>query len=148
MLSNELVTSRFDIDCIPRVCGIRGLKFKATSRFEKLLSTTLILQLLAPVMSTFSKVPEFEKCLEKSWKVLGFVNFYEKSWKSPEILQNICLMNFLFQLVYNEFLPSFYARYSTKFTLFIYLSLELKYNKFCNFRSHLHFYLHSHLHYI
>ena len=51
---------------------------------------------------------------------MEFVNFFEKAWKSPGILQNICPMNFLFQLVYNEFLPSCYIRYSTSF-FFVYL---------------------------
>ena len=36
----------------------------------------------------------------------GFLNLYEKSWKSPGMLQSICSMNFLFHVVYNEFLPS------------------------------------------
>ena len=37
------------------------------------------------------------KCPRNSWKVLGFLNFYEKSWESSEILHNIFPMNFLFQ---------------------------------------------------
>ena len=48
-----------------------------------------------------------------SWKGLGFVNFFEKSQKSPGILQRICPMD--------------YIRFSSIFSLFIYLFLELKY---------------------
>ena len=55
--------------------------------------------------------------------MLEFVNFYEKFWKSPGILHNICLMNFLYQVVYNEFLPSCYVRYSTSFFL-VYLPVS------------------------
>ena len=69
------------------------------------------------------KVLEFEKCPGKSWKVLGFVNFFEKSWKSPGILHNVCPMNFLFQVVYNEFSPSCYVRYSTSYFL-VYLPVS------------------------
>ena len=47
----------------------------------------------------------------------GIFNFYKKSWKCSGILHNICLINFLFQVVYNEFLPSCYLRYSTSFFL-------------------------------
>ena len=32
--------------------------------------------------------------------IFRFVNFYEKSWKSTGILQNIYMMNFIFQVVY------------------------------------------------
>ena len=46
------------------------------------------------------------------------------------------LMNFLFQVVYNEFLPSCYVRYSTSFSLFVYLFLELKNEKYYNVLSH------------
>ena len=56
-------------------------------------------------------------CPGKSWIILGFVNFYEKSWKSPGMLHNICPTNFVFQVVCNEFLPSWYVRYSTSFFL-------------------------------
>ena len=45
------------------------------------------------------KVLEFEKCPGKSWEVLGYVIFYEKFWKIIEILYNIYLMNFHFQVV-------------------------------------------------
>ena len=45
------------------------------------------------------KVLEFEKCPGKSWEVLGYVIFYEKFWKIIEILYNIYLMNFRFQVV-------------------------------------------------
>ena len=69
------------------------------------------------------KVLEFEKCPGKSWKVLGFVNFFEKSWKSPGILHNVCPINFLFQVVYNEFSPSCYVRYSTSYFL-VYLPVS------------------------
>ena len=79
------------------------------------------------------------QCFQRSQKVLGFVNFYEKSLKSRGILHSICVMNFLFQVVYNEFLPSCYARYSTSFSLFIYLFLELKYSKYWNLLSRNYF---------
>ena len=69
------------------------------------------------------KVLKFEKCPGKSWKILGFLNFYEKPWKSPGILHSICPMNFLFQIVYNEFLPSCYVRRSTSFFL-VYLPVS------------------------
>ena len=71
----------------------------------------------------FSQVLESPGIWKVSWKVLGFVNFYEKSWRSPGILHNICPMNFLFQVVYNKFLPSCYATYSTSLFL-VYLSVS------------------------
>ena len=55
----------------------------------------------------------------KYWKMLGFVNFYEKSWN---FTQYLCAVNFLSQVVYNEFLPS-YVRYSTRFFL-VYLPVS------------------------
>ena len=58
----------------------------------------------------------------KSWKVLGFVNLYEQSWKSIEILHNIYSMNFLSQVVY-EFFPNCYIRYSTSF-FFVHLPVS------------------------
>ena len=58
----------------------------------------------------FWKVLEFERFPGMFWK-----NFYEKSWKSPGILHNTCPMYFLFRVVYNEFSPSCYVRYSTSF---------------------------------
>ena len=48
-------------------------------------------------------------------------------------------MNFLLQVVYNDFLPSCYIRYSQVFSLFIYLFVELKYKKCCNLLSHNYF---------
>ena len=67
-----------------------------------------------------------------SWKVLRLVNFCEKYWKSIGILHHICLMNFLFQVVCNEFLPSFCVRYSTSFFL-VYLPVSrIKYKKYCS----------------
>ena len=53
----------------------------------------------------------------------GIFNFHKKSWKCPGILHNICLINFLFQVVHNEFLPSCYLRYSTSFFL-VYLPVS------------------------
>ena len=49
------------------------------------------------------------------WKVLGFVNFYEKFWKSPGILHSICQRNFLFPVVYKEFLQSCYKTFHKLF---------------------------------
>ena len=71
-------------------------------------------------LAKFYRIPGyagFPQALEsrgKSWnlkvsrKVLGFVNFFEKSWKNSGILHNICSMNFLFQVVYNGFLRNCY----------------------------------------
>ena len=65
----------------------------------------------------------------KSWNLKsvlespGICYFFEKSWKSPGILHNVCPMNFLFQVVYNEFSPSCYVRYSTSYFL-VYLPVS------------------------
>ena len=86
----------------------------------------------------------FSQVLESTgiWKVLespGILNLYKKSWKCPGILHNICLVNFLFQVVHNEFLPSCYVRYCTSFFFFVYLFLELKYNKYVGIYFHNYF---------
>ena len=74
------------------------------------------------VISSLSGFPQV-LCPGKSWIILGFVNFYEKSWKSPGMLHNICPTHFVFQVVCNEFLPSWYVRYSTSFFL-VYLPVS------------------------
>ena len=57
------------------------------------------------------------------WKVLECVNYHEKSWKSSGVLHSICLLNFFFQVFYNEFLSSSFVRYFTSFFL-VYLPVS------------------------
>ena len=73
------------------------------------------------------------------WKVLGFVDFYEKFWKSPGILHNICVINFLFQLVDNSSCQFVIQYILQVFPLFIYLFLELKHKKCCSLLSRNYF---------
>ena len=81
------------------------------------------------------KVLELENYPGKSCDLLIIGKILKKSWNFTQY----CLMNFLFQVVYNEFLSGCYVRFPQIFSLFIGLFLELKYKKCCNSLSHNYF---------
>ena len=66
----------------------------------RLLNETMTVWFIIQSSHKSLKVLESPGIWKVSWKVLGFINFYEKSWKCAGILHNIYLINFLFQVVY------------------------------------------------
>ena len=46
------------------------------------------------------KILELEKCPGKSWNALEYLDYFEEFWKSSGILQNVCPVDFLWQIIF------------------------------------------------